>query len=105
MSGISSNAGFSAASLERLGGQVAFDDLRQPQGGGLAGLGESGADAVARGPQADPGEDMLNAAAWDGVPSGLRQFAGDRAFEGRLAGLDLAAAADHGTDAILDALG
>lgn len=105
MSGISSNTGFTAASLERLGSQVAFDDLRQPDGSGLVGLGEADGALAARGPQADPGEDMLNAVAWDDVPAGSRLFVGDRAFEGRLADLDLAAAADHGTDAILDALG
>jgi len=103
MSSIPSDASFNTASLDRLGGQVAFDDLRQdgvalaPADGGLA--------DSARGPVSDPGEDILNAAAWDGVPAGDRYLSGDVAFEARLAAVDLSQAADQGADAILDALG
>ncbi|TDK28963.1 hypothetical protein [Luteimonas terrae] len=102
MSSIPSDASFNAASLDRLGGQVAFDDLRHeapglaPADGGLA--------DVASGPLADPGEDVLNVAAWDGVPAGNRQLPGDFAFEARLSAVDLSQAADQGADAILDAL-
>ncbi|PBS17883.1 hypothetical protein CMZ80_14985 [Lysobacteraceae bacterium NML93-0831] len=103
MSSISSDAGFNAASLDRLGGQVALDDLRQPGTDGQTPVGDA-ADGAARGPAADPGEDVLNIAAWDGVPAGMRQFGGDVAFEHRLAALDLSQAADLGADAILDAL-
>lgn len=98
MSSISSDAGFNAASLDRLGGQVALDDLRH------AGTEGRGPDSAPKGPAADPGEDVLNIAAWDGVPAGLRQFAGDVGFEQRLSALDLSQAADLGADAILEAL-
>jgi hypothetical protein len=104
MSSIPSDASFSAASLDRLGGHVALDDL-QPQGPGLAPADGGYADtATARGPLADPGEDILNVAAWDGVPAGNRQLPGDLAFEARLSAIDLSQAADQGTDAVLDAL-
>lgn len=104
MSSISSDAGFNAASLDRLGGQVALDDLRQPGTEGQTPVVDAAADSAARGPAADPGEDVLNIAAWDGVAAGMRQFGGDVAFEHRLAALDLSQAADLGADAILDAL-
>ncbi|MET0328466.1 MAG: hypothetical protein ABW163_06825 [Luteimonas sp.] len=102
MSSIPSDASFNAASLDRLGGQVAFDDLRH-QGPALAPADGGQADA-ARGPLADPGEDVLNVAAWDGVSAGNRQLPGDLAFEARLSAVDLSQAADQGTDAILEAL-
>lgn len=103
MSTIPSDASFSAASLERLGGHVAFDDLRQQPGPGLAPADGGYADTP-RGPHADPGEDVLNVAAWDGIAAGSRQLPGDLAFEAQLAAVDLSQAADQGTDAILDAL-
>ena len=102
MSSISSDASFSAASLDRLGSHVAFDDLHKhgpelaPADGGFA--------EAPLGPQADPGEDVLNLAAWDGIPAGERMLHGDAGFESALSALDLSQAADHGADAILDAL-
>ncbi|ATD66325.1 hypothetical protein CNR27_01745 [Luteimonas chenhongjianii] len=102
MSSIPSDASFNAASFDRLGGHVGLDDLRAPQGGGLPAA-EGHADPL-RGPQADPGEDILNLAAWDGVAAGDRLLSGDVAFEARLSAIDLAQAVDQGTDAILDAL-
>lgn len=104
MSGISSNSGFNAASLDRLGSQIPLDDLRGrgPDGQGLPG--DVALDSTARGPLADPGEDVLNVAAWEGVPAGARQLAGDAGFQHRLASMDLSTAADQGADAILDAL-
>lgn len=104
MSSISSDAGFNAASLDRLGGQVALDDLRHQGAEGRGPVGDTPPEGAPRGPTADPGEDVLNVAAWDGVPAGLRQLGGDLAFEHRLAALDLSQAADVGADAILDAL-
>ncbi len=104
MSSISSDAGFNAASLDRLGGQVALDDLRHAGTEGRGPVGDAGPDSAPKGPAADPGEDVLNIAAWDGVPAGLRQFAGDVGFEQRLSALDLSQAADLGADAILEAL-
>lgn len=104
MSSISSDAGFTAASLDRLGSQIALDDLRRQGPEGQAPIADTALDGAARGPLADPGEDVLNMAAWDGVPAGARQLAGDAAFEQRLAGLDLSLAADQGVDAVLDAL-
>lgn len=103
MTSISSDASFNAASLDRLGAHVAFDDLRTPQGAELAPADGGYLDAP-RGPQADPGEDVLNVAAWDGIAAGNRQLAGDFAFEARLSAVDLSQAVDLGTDAILDAL-
>jgi len=103
MSSIPSDVSFNAASLDRLGGHVAFDDLRHQPETGLAPADGGYADTP-RGPQADPGEDVLNIAAWDGVASGNRQLSGDLAFEASLSAIDLSQAADQGTDAILDAL-
>jgi len=105
MSSISSDAGFNAAtSLDRLGSQVALDDLRRQGPDGQAPVGDAVPDGAARGPQADPGEDVLCVAAWDGVPAGARQLGGDLGFESRLSALDLSTAADQGADAVLDAL-
>lgn len=103
MSSIPADASFNAASLDRLGGHVALDDLRNPQDVEFAPADGGYADTP-RGPQADPGEDVLNVAAWDGVAAGDRQLSGDVAFEARLSASDLSHAADLGTDAILDAL-
>ncbi|NYZ62087.1 hypothetical protein [Luteimonas deserti] len=104
MSPISSDLSFSAARLERLDGQVGLDDLRRQGPDGQGPLGDAALEGAPRGPQADPGEDVLNATAWDGIPAGMRQLAGDSAFEHRLSALDLSSAADQGADAILDAL-
>lgn len=103
MSSIPSDASFNAASLDRLGGHVALDDLRDPQGVEFAPA-DGGYAGGLRGPQADPGEDVLNVAAWDGVAAGDRRLAGDPVFEARLSAADLSQAVDLGTDAILDAL-
>lgn len=104
MSSISPDIGFNATSLDRLGDGVALDDLRQQGSTGPGATVDMAFDGAARGPVADPGEDVLNLPAWNGVPVGARQLAGDLAFEHRLAGLDLSLAADQGADAILDAL-
>lgn len=103
MSSIQSDATFNAASLDRLGSQVSFDDLRRHTGPEVAAP-DAGLAEVARGPQLDAGEDVLNVAAWEGTPAGYRQLAGDTAFEARLGQLDLSLAADTAADAILDAL-
>lgn len=104
MSGISSNPGFNAAGLDRLGSQIPLDDLHRQGPDGQAPLGDAALDGAPRGPLADPGEDVLNVAAWSSVPAGTRMLAGDTAFEHRLAALDLSTAADQGADAILHAL-
>lgn len=104
MSGISSNPGFNAASLDRLGSGLSLDELRGRGPDGQGAADEAGFDTTARGPLADPGEDVLNVAVWDGVPAGARQLAGDAGFQHRLATMDLSTAADQGADAILDAL-
>ena len=103
MSSIPSDVSFNAASLDRLGGHVALDDLRQQPDSGLA-LADGGYADTPRGPHADPGEDVLNVVAWDGVAAGHRQLPGDLAFEARLSAIDLSQAADLGVDATLDAL-
>ncbi|PBJ84384.1 hypothetical protein CMZ84_08190 [Lysobacteraceae bacterium NML93-0399] len=103
MSSIPSDASVLATSLDRLGGQVAFDDLRPAQDGALAPVAPADA-GDARAPVVDPGETVLNVAAWDGVAAGHRQLPGDAGFEARLAAVDLSQAADLGADAILDAL-
>ncbi len=104
MSSILSDAGVHATSLDRLGSQIALDDLRGPGADGLGPAGDATFEGAARGPQVDPGEDVLTVAAWDGVPAGDRMLAGDTAFERTLAGLELSQAADRGADAVLDAL-
>ncbi|HVI59422.1 MAG TPA: hypothetical protein VM619_11225 [Luteimonas sp.] len=98
------------AGLDRLGGQASLDELRhRDQGAGTqqAGLEQLRGTAPAADARSgtDAGEDVLNAAAWDGVPAGQRMLAGDLGFEGRLGSLDLSAAADGAADAILAAVG
>lgn len=103
MSTIGSDPRINIASLDR---QVGLDDLRQqPRGAqdgletleGLAPAAEDFAPATER----DVGEDVLNAAAWDG--DGERLLAGDLALESQLAAMDLGEAADHAADAVIDA--
>ena len=55
-------------------------------------------------PAVDAGEDVLNADAWRGVPTGERLLAGDSRLEHELGSMDLSAAADRGADAVLDSL-
>ena len=50
MSSMPSDVSFNAASLDRLGGHVAFDDLRQQPGSGLAPA-DGGSAEAPRGPQ------------------------------------------------------
>lgn len=98
------------AGLESLSGQVSLDELRRRD----QGPGAQGPEQL-RGPEpslpsrdataADPGEAMLNAAAWDGVPQGQRLLAGDLGFESRLGAMELSSAADSAADAVLGALG
>lgn len=99
------------AGLESLNGQVSLDELRRRDQGpdtqeaGLEHL--RGATPSPRDLHAgtDIGEDVLNAAAWDGVAGGQRMLAGDLGFESRLGTMDLSSAADSAADAILAALG
>lgn len=55
-------------------------------------------------PVVDAGEDVLNADAWHGVAAGERLLTGDSRLEHELGSMDLSAAADRGTDAVLDSL-
>ncbi|MGO1070894.1 hypothetical protein [Lysobacter sp. CA199] len=55
-------------------------------------------------PAVDAGETVLNADAWRDVPAGERLLAGDAGLERELGAMDLSAAADRGTDAVLDSL-
>ncbi|MCD9048054.1 MULTISPECIES: hypothetical protein [unclassified Luteimonas] len=106
MSSIGSDPHLGLAGLDRLAGQVAFDDLRQQPGHAapldhVAGL----EPATAPGPQVDDGERMLAAPAWAGIDQGARMLAGDGAFEHALSASPLSEAADQATGAILAALG
>lgn len=97
------------AGLESLNGQVSLDELRRRD----QGTGTQGPEQL-RGPEpslpprdvpaTDPGEDMLNATAWDGVPDGQRLLAGDLGFESQLGTMELSSAADSAADAIMGAL-
>lgn len=95
-------------SLNRTGlaGSVSLDDLRRQQGLEVP---QTEAAEPAAAPSADAatvtdaGEDVLNAAAWDGVPQGARLLSGDMAFENGLSALDLGSAADEGVDAVIAA--
>jgi len=102
MSSIGPDPRLNAAGLDRIGGQ-SLDDLRRQQGPAQEGLRVE--DVVElpdqpRGAAADAGEDVLNAAAWEGV-DGERLLAG--ALEGRLGSMELGEAAEHAADAVLDA--
>lgn len=55
-------------------------------------------------PAVDAGEDLLNTDAWRDIPAGARLLAGDSALEHELGAMDLSAAADRGTDAVMDSL-
>lgn len=104
MSSIGSDPRLNAAGLDRIGGQ-SLDDLRRQQGPGQEGIRDDVATDFQDQPQgasADAGEDVLNAAAWDGV-EGERLLAGDLALEGQLGSMELGQAADHAADAVLDA--
>ncbi len=91
-----------ASGLHRIDGPL--DDLRRQQGGeahevqGSAPATE--AEAAPRA-QADAGERILGAPAWDGV--GSRMLAGDFGLEARLGGMPLAQAAESAVDSVLDA--
>jgi hypothetical protein len=106
----SSDPHLNRAGLGRLDGQVSLEELRgREQGTGagqVAGLEQlRGTAPDARAPSTDAGEDVLNAAAWDGVPAGLRMLAGDHGFEAQLGAMELSSAADSAADAILSAIG
>lgn len=105
----SSDPHLNRAGLDRLDGQVSLEELRgRGQGAPAresAGLELRGTAPDARAPSTDAGEDVLNAAAWDGVPSGLRMLAGDQGFEARLGAMELSSAADSAADGILSAIG
>ncbi|MBB1473351.1 MULTISPECIES: hypothetical protein [unclassified Luteimonas] len=91
-----------ASALHRIDSPL--DDLRRQQGGdahevqGTVPLVEA---EVAPTPQADAGEYMLNAPAWESGHD--RLLAGDLALEASLGGMPLAQAAEHAVDAVLDA--
>ncbi|MGH8079832.1 MAG: hypothetical protein ACREP7_04590 [Lysobacter sp.] len=91
-----------------LDSQTALETLRSREPGALdpsqqtAAVAEA-APAYAQ-PAVDAGEDVLNADAWHGVPAGERLLAGDTGLERELGSMDLSAAADRGTDAVLDSL-
>lgn len=53
---------------------------------------------------ADPGEDVLQLAGWDGIAAGQRLLAGETGLERALGGLDLATAVDSAVDAVIGAL-
>lgn len=104
MSSIGPDPRLNAAGLDRIGGQ-SLDDLRRQQGPAQEGLRVEDVVELSdqpRGTGADAGEDVLNAAAWEGV-DGERLLAGDLALEGRLGSMELGEAADHAADAVLDA--
>ena len=105
MSSIGSDPRLNAAGLDRIGGQ-SLDDLRRQQGAGQDGIRQDDVAAdfqdQPQGASADAGEDVLNAAAWEGV-EGERLLAGDLALEGQLGAMELGQAADHAADAVLDA--
>ena len=106
----SSDPHLNRAGLDRLDGQVSLEELRgRDQGTGTresTGLELRGtAPASEVRVDTDSGEDVLNASAWDGVPAGMRLFAGDHGFEARLGAMELSGAADSAADAILSAIG
>ena len=103
MSSIGPDTRLNLSGLDRIGGQP-LDDLRRQQDAGFeAAVGIDTADG-ARGAQTDSGEDILNASAWDATGPAERMLAGDLGFEAQLGSMDLAQAADHAADAVLDAL-
>ncbi|MEZ0472448.1 hypothetical protein [Luteimonas salinilitoris] len=104
MSSIGSDPHLNVTGLGRLGGQGALDDLQRQQAPQQAP--DVAREALRADPAAatDPGEQVLAASAWDDIDPGARLLAGDLGFENGLGALDLSQAADHATDAILDAL-
>jgi hypothetical protein len=106
----SSDPHLNRAGLDRLDGQVSLEELRgRDQGTGTrasTGLELRGTAPAseARANSTDSGEDVLNAAAWDGVPAGMRMLAGDHGFEARLGAMALSGAADSAAHAILSAI-
>lgn len=105
MSSIGPDTRLNLSGLDRIGGQP-LDDLRRQQGADLEATAGALATADdARGSETDAGEDILNAGAWDANGSGSRMLAGDLGFEAQLGAMDLAQAADHAADAVLDVLG
>lgn len=106
MSSIAPDPSLNRTGLDSLAGSVSLDDLRRQQGleapqteAAEPAYAPTGAAADAT----DPGETVLNAAAWDGVPQGSRLLAGDMAFENGLGAMDLGSAADQGVDAVIAA--
>src|SRR3546814_12259689 len=100
----SSDPHLNRAGLDRLDGQVSLEELRgRDQGTGTresTGLELRGtAPAADARPSADSGEDVLNASAWDGVPAGLRQLAGDHGLAARLRARELSGAAERTPEA------
>jgi len=103
----SSDPHLNRAGLARLDGQVSLDGLHgreQGQSPGLEQLRDATPATEAR-PATDAGEDVLNAAAWEGIPAGQRMLAGDPGFEAQLGAMELSGAADSAADAILSAIG
>lgn len=107
MTTIGPDASLPRAGLESLDGRVSLDSLqRRDQGQGAAealDLREPQTAEAGRGQDADSGESVLNASAWDNTPSGQRLLPGDSGFEGQLAGMTLSLAADSAADAVLAA--
>ena len=91
-----------ASGLHRIDGPL--DDLRRQQGGEAhevqAGHPVAEVEA-APAAQADAGERVLAAPAWEGA--GSRMLAGDLGLEARLGAMPLAQAAESAVDAVLDA--
>lgn len=105
MSNISHNPAIDRAGLGR-SDQLALDDLQQRGRGPDVAADEARIADARMAPVAavDPGEDALNLVAWDNLPVGQRLLAGDVGFERQLGALDLSLAADHGAQAVFDAL-
>lgn len=108
MNSIGNSPQLDRAGLQSLADRLALDDPGR-QGAQLptsaADIAEAsrvGGDAAL--PLADPGEQMLGVAAWDGVGAGQRMLANDAALQGTLGRLDLASAVDAGVDAVVAAL-
>lgn len=107
MSSINHDPRLDRAGLQPLDAQVTLDDLRRGEQG-LRTPDAQGPEHAPTRPSAgeatlDPGETILNAAAWDGVPAGDRMLEGNLGFEAQLGALDLSLAADLAADVIADA--
>lgn len=103
MSTIGSEPRIDRAGLEPLLDRVLGEDLRQrsPETHGEQAQGASRTGGLG---DANPGEAVLMAPAWDGVPQGQRMLAGDHALQSGLGGLDLSAAAERGAEGVAAAL-